>query len=83
MFRGVDFNINKVTTDPKGRFLIINVNIAQKQFVIVNSHAPIDEVNHILFLKEIFSKLKEYVQDPNINIIWGGDHNLVMDLDLK
>ena len=56
VFRGIDFNVNGVVSDPNGRFLITDVTISQKQFIVVNSYAPNEETNHTVFWK-IYSML--------------------------
>ena len=53
--------------------------IYQKHFIFVNSYAPNDQSSHIVFLKSLFAQLKNLISDPEVNIVWGGDHNVVCD----
>ena len=81
--RGVTIFINKFSDvivkdaeiDSKGRFILMNIEIDDQVYSIVNVYAPNFTRNRDLFFKEIKSRLCKFKNGP---LIIGGDFNEVL-----
>ena len=71
------FNIVKYECDTNGRSVVVDLNVNDKLFTLVNIYAPNDDSPQ--FFKEIDAKLNNFTCD---SVIFGGDFNLVMNLTL-
>jgi len=73
-----NYNISNVVRDNDGRFLLIELEINEEKYVIINLYAPTK--NQTIAQKEFYAllddKLKEYTSH---NIIIGGDFNVCMN----
>jgi len=79
----LDQTITASVIDQKGRYIILLVEIQGSNFLLINSYQPNDEKSQVEVLKEIIEKLVTIDYPVDTSIIWGGDFNLVFDLDLE
>ena len=66
------FQIQKQFTDPKGRFIIADIETEDRVMKLVNVYAPNED--NLTFFKHISEKLSSFECD------FGGDFNLVGDV---
>ena len=73
------FGFKKIDThnDTEGRYLILDAEINNIRTLIVNIYAPNED--HVIFFEEVTDKIRDLKCD---NIIWGGDNNLVLDINI-
>ena len=72
--RNLNYKLLKVSTDPNGRFVIIDVEINQKILTLVNVYAPNKDSPE--FFTDIFKFQQEH---ENSEIVMGGDFNMIMN----
>ena len=74
----VSFSLVDIQRDTDGRVIIMNAIFSNLYpLTLVNVYAPNKDD------PSFFADIKLFLNDPNVsNIIWAGDFNLVMDLDL-
>ena len=72
-----EHKVEKVKSDPNGNYIILDINIDGKKFILVNLYGPND--NKPKFYKELMQGYKSFNND---NIIMCGDWNLVINPDL-
>ena len=82
VIRNLDFVIHNVSCDTEGRIVIISIDIDKKPFLLINSYAPNFENSHSSFMEQLLKKITDLQVDPEREIIWGGDHNFVLNADL-
>ena len=70
------FQILKYFVDPEGRFIIADIKIQDKTLTLVNIYAP--NKDEPTFFQNVCGKLSSFDCDF---IIFGGDFNLVCDID--
>ena len=70
------FNILKCYTDPEGRFIIVDVETEEKILTLVNIYAP--NRDDPIFFRGVSEKMLSFECDL---IIFGGDFNLVCDVE--
>ena len=72
-----DFKANIIEADTQGNFIILNVKTIEREFTLINIYGP-NRDNPDFYLK-----IKKKITDLNLlNIIWGGDWNLVLNPNL-
>ena len=64
------------------RFIIMNAEIQDSQFLLVNLYAPNTMKEQLDFFSEIKHHIEEFNVDPDNNIIIGGDFNATFKADL-
>ena len=71
-----DFEILKQYVDPLGRFILVDIKIENKIITLVNVYAQNQDE------PEFFAKIVDFLMDFNCEeIIFGGDFNLVLNLE--
>ena len=73
---------NKII-DPNGRFIIIELTIADKPFVIINAYNENVESQQVGFWDTLLSHMENICSNPETNIIIAGDFNLTFDMNLE
>ena len=73
----LDYKINEEIIDEGGRYIILDLDINSTRTIVTNSYAPNEDCNE--FFDGIISRIEKLGCD---NVIWGGDHNLVLDTSL-
>ena len=74
-------NVQKKICDKNGRYIILDIAVADTRFVLVNIYAPNDVKQQVAFFKELQGHLQEFSEET---MIMGGDFNCTMsDKDKK
>ena len=79
---GLDFKIKKEDIDNKGRYIILEVEIQKKPYVLINYYAPNLETEQVSVLNDILRKLTNFEMSDDAKIIFGGDFNMILNLKL-
>ena len=78
----LEFEVKSVLTDNKGLYILLSANIQGTDYILGNIYAPNKVQQQCSFFDEIQSKLDDFISDPELKVIVGGDFNFVTDLDL-
>ena len=73
------FRIIKQSKDSDGRFLILEVEIDDDKFLLINLYNANTETDQLRVLDQLLSKLDEHDEDGLCRPIFGGDLNLIFD----
>ena len=69
-----EYKINKLIKDTQGNKIIIEIEMHEKKFSLINIYGPNTDT------PDFFEKIKEELNNlKNEKIIWTGDFNLVLD----
>ena len=79
---GLDFKIKKEDIDNKGRYVVLEVEIQKKPYVLINCYAPNLETEQVSVLNDILRKLTNFEISDDTKIIFGGDFNVILNLKL-
>ena len=79
---GLDFKIKKEDTDNKGRYVILEVEIQKKPYVLINYYAPNLETEQVSVLNDILRKFTNFEISDDAKIIFGRDFNMILNLKL-
>lgn len=74
--KGLSIRINKLVKSIDGRFIIMEIEIDDLAFVLINVYAPNED--HPEFFVKLFEETSKF---ENPYKLYGGDFNLVLDLD--
>ena len=76
-----DYNISEVKKDTNGRFLLVNIEINNENFILINVYAPTKDNSKEQ--KQFFEYVNDKLEDYTIcNIIIGGDFNVCLNPNL-
>ena len=78
----LEFNITKEFTDQNGRYIVLQVNIQENPYVLINYYAPNLETQQVSVLDELTKVLSNLELKENTNLILGGDFNIILNLKL-
>ena len=78
----LEFNITKEFTDQNGRYIVLQVDIQENPYVLINYYAPNLETQQVSVLDELTKVLSNLELKENTNLILGGDFNLILNLKL-
>ena len=74
-----NFKLIKESKDTEGRILILEVEIDDQKFLLINLYNANSETDQINVLDTLSSKLEEHDPDGECKPIFGGDFNLIFD----
>ena len=78
----LEFNITKEFTDQNGRYIVLQVDIQENPYVLINYYAPNLETQQVSVLDELTKVLSNLELKENTNLILRGDFNLILNLKL-
>ena len=78
----LEFYITKEFTDQNGRYIVLQVDIQENPYVLINYYAPNLETQQVSVLDELTKILSNLELKENTNLILGGDVNLILNLTL-
>ena len=79
---GLEFNTTKEFTDQNGLYIVLQVDNQGNPYVLINYYAPNLETQQVSALDELTTVLSNLELKENINLISGGDFNLILNLNL-
>ena len=83
MFKpGITYDIENILIDANGRYIIIQVNIDEAVYQVVNIYAPNDEYERVNFFNLIMANLSQH-KTENMGTIIGGDYNCVLNSETE
>ena len=77
-----DFQIIKESKDTSGRFLILEVMINHRKYLLINLYNANSETEQLIVLDNLSSKLDDHDLDGECIPIFGGDLNMYFDISL-
>lgn len=72
---GFDCTIYRKILDPLGRYIILEAQIQEKIYVLINVYAPNKDKDLVKFFHSLLSILTNENLDSEENIVLGGDFN--------
>ena len=72
MKHNLDCRIQQTILDPKGRYIILKVDIKDTTYVLINVYAPNKDKDLVEFLNNLLITLKREDLNSEENIIMGG-----------
>ena len=75
--------VNKIKNDNQGRVLIVDADIDEETFVLINLYKKDTETEQIKTIYELDQLLGDFCLDSNKKIILAGDFNLSFDPSLE
>lgn len=80
--KDLDYKVNSITESDCGRYIIMDVNIQETAFILVNVYAPNKESEQVHFFEKIRQEIDNLTIDTECKIILGGDFNTTLDTEL-
>ena len=77
-----DFQIIKESKDTSGRFLILEVMINHRKYLLINLYNANSETEQLIVLDNLSSKLDDHDLDGECIPIFGGDFYMYFDISL-
>ena len=77
------FTVNKMSHDSNGRILIIEANIDDEIFILINFYNSNNETEQIKTLNELNQLLGDFSLNSSKQVIFAGDFNLFFDMNLE
>ena len=78
----LDFKLISSKIDPLGRYILLEAEIQDSPFALLNIYAPNKCVEQGVFLSKLLEELKDLVTDADKSVVVGGDFNVILDQDL-
>ena len=75
----LDIDILQELSDSRGRLLVLNVKIKDKNYRLVNVYGPNKDAEAVRFYQNLSSTLRQMELDGDDNVIIGGDFNCPLD----
>ena len=75
----INYKIRSAQCDANGRYIILDPEIDNCPFILINYYAPNDECQQLQALEEISNILDRLDFKENTQFIWGGDFNVLFD----
>ena len=78
----LDFKLNSLKTDEQGRSIILDANIQDTPFLLVNIYAPNTTNEQITYFEALRKQIEDIENNADHKILMGGDYNIVLDTTL-
>ena len=78
----LDFKLISSKIDPLGRYILLEAEIQDSPFVLLNIYAPNTCAEQCAFFSKLSEELKDLVTDAGTSFVVGGDFNVILDQDL-
>ena len=75
----INYKSRSAQCDANGRYIILDLEIDNCPFILINYYAPNDECQQLQDLEEISNNLDRLDFKENTQFIWGGDFNVIFD----
>ena len=77
----LEFKLKNAKVDQNGRFVILEANVQDHPFLLVNLYAQNKTNKQSLFFEEIREELDNFSLEEDCNIVIGGDFNVIFHPD--
>ena len=74
----LDYSLQKVMTDPEGRYIILDTIIQDSRYCLLNTYAPNKPREQIQFFQNISEQIKAFTAECDSSI-FVGDFNVILD----
>ena len=78
----LDFKLQSVKSDSKGRYILLEALIEDSPFVLLNIYGPNKSTEQCDFFNKIAAELKRSLTFSDFSLVVGGDFNVIFDQDL-
>ena len=78
-----EYNVTNEIADPNGRFLLMMVNIGDKEYALINIYNHNVEKDQLKLLQEVEDKIELLGIQPDTNVVLAGDFNFYFDKTLE
>ena len=78
----LEFELKTLKVDQNGRFIILEANVQDHPFLLINLYAPNKTNEQSTFFEEISEELDHLSLAVDCNIVIGGDFKVIFDPDL-
>ena len=75
----LDFKLISSKIHPSGRYILLEVEIQDLPFVLLNIYAPNKCAEQCVFFSKLSEELKDLVTDADKSVVVGGDFNVILD----
>ena len=75
----LDFKLNSLSSDAKGRYIIMEAEVQGSSFLFVNIYAPNNVQDQCCFYDNLNKNIEENIIDKENRIIIGGDFNITLN----
>ena len=75
----LDFKLNSLSSDAKGRYIIMEAEVQGSSFLFVNIYAPNNVQDQCCFYDNLNKNIGENIIDKENRIIIGGDFNITLN----
>ena len=79
---GIEYKIIEKYIYTKGRYILLSLLLNNSPVVLVNYYAPNQEAEQLKVLDRLTHILDQLDIAQNTTVIWGGDFNMIFDIDL-
>ena len=77
----LDLRLKSIKSDDDGRFIIMEAEIQDSLFLLVNVYAPNKTPDQWSFFDKLNNYIEEYVENAELRLIVGGDLNVSLNPD--
>ena len=81
--QNLEYQITSRLIDSEGRYILFLVKIQGSDFLLINSYAPNNEQDQVIYFRNLFDQISTIDCPLETHIVWGGDFNVIFDLDLE
>ena len=78
----LDFNLISIRTDDKGRYIVLEAEVQEANFLLVKVYVPNKVQEQCRFLENLNSTIDDVVKDNEPKLVVGGDFNVTLESDL-
>ena len=75
----LDFSLQKVMTDPEGRYIMLDAVIQDSRYCLLNIYVPNKSREQMQFFRNISEEIKAFTAECDSSIIVGGVFNVILD----
>ena len=77
----LDLRVKSIQSDDDGRFIIMEADIQESSFLLVNVYAPNKTPDQWSFYDKLNNYIEKYVANAELRLIVGGDFNVPLNPD--
>ena len=78
---GIEYKVIAKYIDTEGRYIVLNLLLNYSTVVLINYHAPNQEAEQLKVLERLTHNLDQLDIAQDTTFVWGGDFNMIFDID--